>query len=188
MKQFKNLDEAIHYRPTCPLCGTETKATYAKLLVLEQKTIITFQLGEASIDVDYYGDDITWHSERSNIRNPVKEIFKVTVTCDGDWCSGYGFVLQVHVNPTENKMTGIYLNSESISIERGDELFEIKNIYATNKTEYDRFTKVDVDDGTIKMSGWQGRRNGTIILPLVPMDLSNPEKTLDRIKGLVVFS
>ncbi len=184
MKQFKNLDEAFHHHHSCPFCNEPMKLGYSRLLVLESKTIVTFQVGDATIDVDYYDNDVIWHSEKSK---PSKlEMFRVLTTCDS--CSKYGYVLQVHVDSDVMKVIGIYLNSETFSIELGDELYEIKNLYSTGKTTYDKFDRVNIDTETVKASGWSGRRNSTISFPLIPMDINNPEKTLDRIKGLVIFS
>jgi hypothetical protein len=186
MKQFKNLDEALHYHYNCPVCGDVMKAGYSTLLVVDGKTTITFKLGDDSIAIDYYGDDIEWYSERNTSSQYVLDFFGIGVHCD--LCSKYAFSIRVQADRTKNKVVNICLNSETLSIEKGEDLYEIKNIYSLERTEYDKFTKVDIDDGTVKMSGYQGRRNGTITFPLIPLDLKNPEKTLERIKGLIVFS
>lgn len=186
MIQFKNLDEAFHHHYKCPMCGDVMTAAYSTLLVNQGKTTITFKLGDDSVVADYYGDDIEWFSERNTNSQYVLDFFGVSIRCDG--CSKYGYTIRVKADRSKKKIIDIVMNSESLSIEKDEDLYEIKNIYSLGRTEYDKFTKVDVDDGTVKMSGWQGRRNGTVVLPLIPLNLDDPEKTLDRIKGLIVFS
>lgn len=186
MKQFKNLDEAFHYHSTCPVCSGTMKTNYSQLLTSDGKTTIVFQLKDDSIEADYYGDDIKWYSERSTNSQYVLDFFGISIVCDG--CSKYSYTLRVCADRPKEKITSIHLNSESLSVEKNDELHEIKNIYSIKRTEYVKFTKVEEHTEVLSMSGWLSRRNGSISLPLIPLDLSNPEKTIDRIKGLIVFS
>lgn len=186
MIEFKNLDEAFRHHTNCPVCGEKMKANYSELHTSDGKTVIVFKLKDDLIEVDYYGDDVKWFTHEKNV-NPqyVLDFFGISITCDD--CSKYGYTLKICADRTNNKVTSIHLNSESLSIEKDKELYEIKNIYSLNRTEYIKFTKVEEHTEVLSMSGWLSKRDGTVSLPLIPLDLDNPEKTVERIKGLVIF-
>lgn len=209
MKQFQNLSEAFSYHSHCPLCQEPIEADYKEMAFDHTQgrdsIITTFLVGGDEISINYYSNQIVSYKENRPIHTNTSrgslgnyyvgstglkgggtEMFRVTASCGK--CGVYGYVLQMHVKLDEFKLIGIFLNSESLSIEEGDTLHEIKNVYATEKTEYDKFTKVDIDDGTVKMSGYRGRRNSTITFPLMPMDPENPQAILNRIKNLIIFS
>lgn len=210
MKQFKNLHEAFNYQSRCPLCSEPIEVDYKEQIANDSwdkpKIVTIFQLsGGDEISIDYYTNEVRSYTEAKsynyahgspsvakycsgnyNIYKSGTLFFGVNASCLG--CSKYGFTLQIAVDWASTLASGIFLNSESVSIEDGDALYEIKNIYATEKTTYDKFTKVDIDDGTVKMSGFQGRQNSTITFPLMPLDPKNPRALLDRIKKLIIFS
>ncbi|CAM6006092.1 unnamed protein product [Sphagnum balticum] len=62
--------------------------------------------------------------------------FMHALSIDCKNCSQYGYVLQIHVDLTVRKVAGLYLNSEWITIERDDIMYEIKDNYVTQKTYY----------------------------------------------------
>jgi hypothetical protein len=212
MKKFYNLDEALHYQPSCPLCGDSIEADYKEVSMDPDsrvtKVTATFLTSSASeVSIDYYHNNIVSYKEKSSYNSSYVtgtnttphfsakgsgfnkngfEIFGVSASCTK--CSMYSYVLQIHLDFKDWMAKYIFLNSESISIEEGETLHEIRNVYGTEKTEYDRFTKVEVDDGTVKMSGYSGRRNSTITFPLMPLDPKNPKALLNRIKTLIPFS
>lgn len=205
MKQFSNLYEAFHHQPRCPLCQDSLDPDYKEVSTNADKTAVTFIVGSDDVTIDYYDNQIVSHKSdrtlwnysnrgtpgnyyigKAGLQGSGTEMFKVTASCNK--CSKYGYVLQLHVRLDEGRLIGIFLNSESVSIEEGDTLHEIKNIYATEKTEYDKFTRFELHNETVDASGWSGRRNGTISFPLMPLDVKNPEMLLNRIKNLIVFS
>ncbi len=211
MRKFYNLDEAFHYQPSCPLCGESIEADYKELTMgsdLDSPSVVaTFLVGGDEVSIDYYHNNVISYKEKQNhqsiftigspsiihnstgnysLRKSGTDIFRVNVSCTQ--CCQYGYVLQVYIDWKEWGVVGIYLNSESISIEEGSTLHEIKNIYATEKTEYDKFTKMEIDEENLKMSGYMGRRNSTITFPLMPLDVKNPQALLNRIKTLIIFS
>lgn len=207
MKQFKNPEEAFQYQTHCPLCNEPIEADYKEISYDPSglKTVVTFNVGSDDLTIDYHTNEIVSHVETRDLwnyrNNPAAgnyhimkagligkgtEIFKVTASCGK--CGKYGYVLQMHVRLDERKLVGIFLNSESVSIEEGEVLHEIKNIYATDKTEYDKFTRVEVHNDTMDMSGWSGRRNGTVTFPLMPLDVKHPQILLSRIKNLIIYT
>lgn len=199
MKSFSCLDEAFHHQNTCPFCDKVITRGYTQISFNGGETLVEFSLYKASITLDYHSGEIREYStapafqEIATRSYPVyscngsaqsatragKELFRVICNCND--CGKYAYVLQVHVDMDLKKVIGIFLNSETFSFEKGSHLYEVKNIYATNKTEYSSFTNYELDEA--KPSDKQ-----SITLPLIPMDLSNPEKTLERIKTLIVFS
>jgi len=204
MKKFDNFHEALSYQPLCPFCRDTVGTDHQSLFLSGSETTITFRVGADDLTTGYFHNRVIsyqnnqdkWNNPKSGNYNIVKpglsgnglEMFKVVASCKGSHCSKYGFTLQVHLRLDEGKVIGIYLNSESISIEEEDILHEIKNNYSTEKTEYDRFSRVEIDNNTVKASGWAGRRNGTILFPLMPLDLREPDKLLQRVKNLVIYS
>lgn len=209
MKQFKNLNEAFNYQASCPVCDDPIEPDYKEKIVNSSwdrpkiVTIFTLQGGD-EVSIDYYTNEIltyteaksykttygnptmTVHTGNYNVYKSGQLIFGVNASCGK--CGTYGYSLQVIIDWESKLAAGIFLNAETISIEEGDTLHEIRNAYAVGKTEYDKFTKVDVDDGTVKMSGYSGRQNSTIYFPLMPLDVKNPQLLLKRIKNLIIFS
>jgi hypothetical protein len=103
-------------------------------------------------------------------------IRRLNIACSS--CSKYAYLVQVHISLDSNKIVALILNSESASIEDGVKLYEIKNIYTTEKTEMSTFhTHLSYQRGALDK----------VELPLVPLDLQNPLKTVERIKSLLVF-
>jgi hypothetical protein len=212
MKKFYNLDEAFSYQPNCPLCDEPIQLDYKEMTTEPDshvvKVVTTFITpGGNEVTIDYYHNNIVSYKEKQsqssifnigktgqipqftgnyNLKKGGIEAFGVNASCTK--CSKYGFNLQIWIDWKEWAVTIICLNSESLSFEEGNVLHEIKNIYSTEKTEYDKFTKIEIDDGVVKASGYHSRRNSTVTFPLIPMDLKNPEKFLQRIKTLVIFS
>ncbi len=212
MKKFYNLDEAFHYQDSCPLCNEPIEADYKEMSMGHDldstKVVATFITpGSDEISIDYYHNNIVSYKEKQSYRDIYSigspgiirqstgnyslrksgvEFFGVNASCTK--CSKYGYVLQMRLDWKEWMITGIFLNSESVSLERGDVLHEIKNVYATEKTEYTKFDRYEKYDETMRASGWTSKRDSTLTLPLISSDLSDPDKTLKRIKNLIIFS
>jgi hypothetical protein len=96
----------------------------------------------------------------------------LTINCNS--CCQYHYTLQVQADLTAMRLVGTYLNSETVSVEEGGIVHEVRNVYATDQTEYAAFPK----DGSSKKSS----------IPLVPLNLSNPKETVSRIRKLLIFS
>jgi hypothetical protein len=96
-----------------------------------------------------------------------------TVTCAK--CSMYDFTLQLFINLDDRNVTKAILNSESITIDDGNEnVYEIRNVYTLDKTEYTHINpKI---------------KSNTLKLPLVSDDMKNPSEVLERVKRLLIFS
>ena len=80
------------------------------------------------------------------------------------------------------KMTDILLNSEQLTIlDNKNIAHKISNIYPTDQTEY---YYGPIKDLIVNGVLYEGHR---ITIPLIHMDLEHPEKTLERLKTLLVF-
>lgn len=197
MKHFKNLHEAIQYHERCPFCAgkmvTDMDMTY------DENTLKAYlKFGTSKVIVDCVTNDIIQYSEYSAtdttysigcdipmvtkmsslpglITNGVN-YRKINVTCDD--CFKYGYMVQVLLSLDSRKIIGLVLNSETVSIENEAKLYEIKCIYTTEKTEMSTF-----HTHTSKQRGPLDK----VEFPLVPLDLQNPMKTVERIKNLLVF-
>lgn len=199
MTTFKTLDAAFNYRTHCPLCQEPIVKGYSSITEYDGEKTVEFDLGNTKVTIEYYGGKILEWREGSSFTEiittgtPVyasngsaqslsrsgKEVFRVICCCGK--CSCYAYILQVHMDMDEKRVVGVVLNSETLSFERGPLLHEIKNIYTTEKTEYTTFTNYESEDA-------KPHDKQTTVLPLIPMDLENPDKTLNRIKTLVLFS
>jgi len=89
-------------------------------------------------------------------------------------CNCYEYSLQLHIDLKEHHLSKIILNSETVTIEDGEDVHEIRNIYTMDKTEYTRISKNKSFD--------------TLKIPLVSENLFNPQETLIRLKKLLIFS
>lgn len=96
----------------------------------------------------------------------------LSISCSS--CCRFSYALQIHIDLTEGRIVGTYLNSETISVEEGTNVHEIKNVYSMDKTEYACFPK----DGSSKKSS----------IPLIPLNIEDPKETVSRIRKLLIFS
>lgn len=197
MKHFKNLHEAIQYHERCPFCAgkmvTDMDVTYDDN---SHKAYLKF--GASKVIVDCVTNDIIQYSEQSSVNTTYSigcgkpaiqswgasqglsttgiDYRRVSISCDD--CYKYGYLIQVIISLKDAKILGLFLNSESVSIEDGARLYEIKNIYATEKTEMSTFHQ--------HLSKQRGALD-KVEFPLVPLDLQDPMKTVERIKNLLAF-
>lgn len=216
MMPFHTLSQIFSYQPYCPLCKSCTAVFPGEVSRSDKwgpsgyhRATLTFYSGGSSADVDidtgmiidwretrqlerYYtigGDTASYSPSRyayanspgSGFSSSGIDIFRLTMGCQV--CHKYQYLIQVHLSFSERRFRVAYLNSESISFEETNGvLYEINNNYCTGKTEYIVFTRKyeGIPDGT---------PDGKICqLPLIPLNLRDPAKTLHRVKTLLVFS
>lgn len=197
MKQFKNLIEAINYHNTCPFCSGKM-STDMDLTYDENSLKAYLKFGNSKVIVDCVTNAIIQYSELSSTNTTYSigcgkpavqqwgaaqglstngiDYRRVSISCED--CYKYGYLVQVLISLSEAKIVGLFLNSETVSVEDMARLYEIKNIYATEKTEMATFHQ-----HTSRQKGPLDK----VEFPLVPLDLQNPMKTVERIKKLIVF-
>ncbi len=197
MKQFKNLPEVLAYQSTCPFCSKRMMPGLD--MTYDENSVKAYlKFGDSQVTVDCNNNNILECREVSGIntlytfqKTPTFQYIgstmmglsksgvdmrRLLVSCEE--CSKYSYLVQVHLSLEQRKIVGLYLNSETASIEDGARLYEIKNIYATEKTEMSTFhTHLSNQHGALDK----------VEFPLVPLDLQNPMKTVERIKKLIVF-
>lgn len=189
---FSTFKEGINYKSACPLCKSP--------LHINDRDLATdygheFRGGTPKISffINQREDDtVTVDPETDEVelvlRNRMPErisgtsftpptyngklIHALHLNCNS--CCQYSFTLQVHLNLTKSKLIGIFLDSESMSIEECSMVHEINNSYSTNKTFYSYFDK----EGDSKK----------VFLPLIPLDHYSPQETIARIRKLLIFS
>lgn len=200
MKQFYSFKSAIEHHVNCPSCQSLLQINDRDLAVdlgyryREGKEKITFHLDQReqdtiTIDPETEEVEIILHNRLPfttlGVNGiPAKHYPVVTPTYDGKfyhaltldckYCCKYSYTLQLQFSLKPCKLLGAYLNSENLSLEEGKVVHEIKNVYATEQTHYTHFAK----DGDCKR----------ITLPLIPLNLDNPQETVNRIRKLLIFS
>lgn len=198
MTQFKHISDAIQYRKICPLCMGEVSVDYfTKIEHCHNygKSTITWETKSEKIVANLFTNEIEdfilkkeydtifginahstyqFRHSNSNVLNGIT-FLRLILNCTK--CEQYDCIFQVHIDIKNNKIFNIVLNSESIAIEDHKKTHEITSSYALNKTEYTYFETGDYLS-TVKY----------IDLPFIPIDITNPHNTLNRIQSLIVFS
>jgi hypothetical protein len=182
MIEFKSLKEAIAYHTNCVVCQ-------AKLSMNDRDLADRFSTNDDEL-IFYISpnlrDTITISKETDQITHIYEGwlgsrfIHGLSFHCEE--CCQFAYNFQIHMDLGLKKITGIFLNSESISIEDGKDLHEIKNIYSTKKTEYSYFPNELGDP--MQTSGYKG----SIEFPLIPLNLIKPMETVARIRKLIIYT
>jgi hypothetical protein len=200
MKKFESFQDALAYQTKCPICQTGLKIDNleTKVTVERDRTIVTWESPSTKLCVDISSNIIlNMHVTRSMSYSPTYSIGTRHVTYvpshsqQGQTSSGhlmerliigcrkccqYEYVVRVIVEPPKLDKMVLLLNSESITLDDKDITHEIRNIYSFGQTEYTRYANAIAPDSK------------SIRIPLIPMELQNPLKMLERIKTLVLFS
>lgn len=97
-----------------------------------------------------------------------------TISCFS--CSMYDYTLQLFIDLKAKQVIQANLNSEFVTIyyENDENIYEIKNIYDIEKTEYTHVAPT--------------LRARTLELPIISDNMKSPDDLLKRIKTLLVFS
>lgn len=201
MKKFTSLSEALAHKPTCPCCH-ENLSFDADVVSKTNSSgfddiTITFNFENTLLEVDYVTGHVKKYCETRSLEKvyrtdhekpayiygnfqPFANIFGATVSCHS--CRDYRYLLQIHTS--KEKITDIYLNVEYLSLkDSSGTLHEIKNNFFVKTTEYTYFRPYPKGS---KSSGFE--INNTITLPLIELSASDPQKTLNKIKTLIIFS
>jgi hypothetical protein len=203
MKQFLRLLDALKYRTHCPLCNNKLQVNGRDLVqdydINNPQQKIAFELSGSADDI-LYVDPITekielvignkkpqlsWGNHPSAISGGTTKsayyayhgVFGHALTIECEKCSFYSYTLQFWADLERSRITGIFLNSETVSWEdEANILHEIVSSYATNKTRYSYFGPETSQD------------DGQIVLSFIPVDVNNPKEAVSRIRNLIIFS
>jgi len=202
MIKFYSFMEAIAYRANCPFCtkglvvndrDLVSSSYHQNYATGEAYPIYTFYIGKSTDDVmclnpfteeleirysnkfDMYGmKNIGVYNGQTFAPPNYDGLFYHALTLNCNSCCRYHFTLQIHADLGNRRLIGTYLNSETISVEEGGIVHEVRNVYSTDKTEYACFPK----DGSSKRSS----------IPLIPLNIADPKETISRIRKLLIFS
>lgn len=175
MKEFKNLQEAFDYRTLCPFCEKQISPGWHSISFEEGgHYIVTLISGSTSFRIGLIDNKVYQMSDPSIMNGTF--IFRVVSVCSH--CTKYSHVIQVHVDIGTMKAIGFFLNSELVHVEDSSRRYEINNIYATEKTKMTTYyTLLSQSHPPID----------SVEMPLIPLDMKAPLKTVERIKSLLVF-
>jgi len=207
MKQFNNLMEAVAYHRQCCLCNGIMVHGLKIEFDLKKHPGFKWNLSENVdsetddwVTIDIYTNEITYYEQS---RRYDEELFHGTdgpynlrykkvsytgysgtmyeslrVACGS--CRNFSYTIQVVMDLTAKKLTGIFLNDEFIRHEDANRhIHDIRNAYVIEKTEYTYYKESTSEDDSTKR---------TISIPLISMNLKNPADTVAKIKKLVIFS
>ena len=201
MTAFYNLDEAFGYRRYCPCkhCGHTLFPEVATIVHSDGNQSVKLALGGNTLTVGLYSNAvISYEEERQNqtvyslsgsylsrtnrsynlhsLSKQGTDMFPVTVSCNN--CHRYNYVLQVMVNLSQGCLVGLVLNSETIVVDDYVKMYTIKTIYTTQKTE--------MEIRHLHLSQYH-EPEAKIEYPMIPLNIEEPMKTVERLKKLTVF-
>jgi len=192
MIQFKTFLEAISYHTNCVICQEKLSINDRDLVDYDTKLSIndrvckpekiSFYISQRNDDIvslDTNTDEISFVAPEYSASHGVF-IHGLTLHCED--CCQFAYNIQIHMDLGQKKLIEIFLNSESISVEDGRDLHEIKNIYAMKKTEYNYFPN------ELAEPQQESKYKGRIIFPLIPLNLINPMETVNRIRNLIIYT
>lgn len=212
---FYNLQHAFDFRPHCPFCSDrmliegryKIETSFNDRLYTVSKTVrhdstritwrtqdgeeIVFNPNDSAIEIVYhYSNDVTvdgsigYASARFNPSHT--NIYdghlyeKMRFKCDN--CGDYEYMVQIIIDVGKKSIDDIVLNHEKIEWkDNNNQIHRVRNVYTYDETEYTTFYPGDCKYGKVK-----DYKQTT--LPLIPLNLDEPQKTIDRIKTLVLFS
>jgi hypothetical protein len=201
MTQFYSLIQALDYHRCCPLCESRLlvdESEFAERLEYPDGhpyQRYAFRLDYKSSDILYvnpytnevelklvrdtytsptYGDSTAYIGKTPSYKS-YNGVLYMGLTSSCPKCCQFTYTLKLLINLNERRLEATFLNSETVSLDDKGVTHEIRNVYSTGHTEY-FYTKED------------SRKEMAITLPLIPLDLNNPKKTLERIRTLLIFS
>ena len=128
----------------------------------------------SDFDISYIGKSPLKYSGGSSYGNYAGTVYEALESgCSS--CHNFSYVVQLVIDMENYMIKHLFLNSESINWTDADsQMHNIKNIYTMRKTECALYK------GTDKCQH--------ISIPMIPLNLSNPHETMQRIKILNTFS
>lgn len=197
---FPDIKQALDYHKYCPFCDAALTINSAQMVedfVWQGNQKLSFYLSGGNnediltidphtneVEISVFGREITRHmytGGKSKGRyatnrhpHPRSGTLFQGVRAECEKCFLFMCVWQLCINLTDKVLYNVILNSERVSLEQNGMLYEINNVYSTKQTHFISH----LADGSPKES----------ILPLIPLDLKNPEDTLSRIRGLLIFT
>lgn len=200
MIEFGSLQCALNYRNSCPLCDAELTIDDVRnyssyfdynirpgTFVLDKPDLkATIDLRDDQIlEFKYYPATNAMGAMIGN--HPINGVLyeKIVKGCDN--CSQYTYCIQILFDFNKKNIKSTNLNSETITFWSQEEpgtIHEIRNNYNFNQTEYHYYNGQKIS----KLNQMYPPNETGMKIPLIDLDVSNPFKTLQRIKTLITFS
>lgn len=185
MKQFSTVREALSLHTHCPCCRDYLTVKDSPSSIFSYATRkITFPMSggdQVSVNCDNNDVSLTLCSKPSFDPFYATQRLSALRSYDGimyeginpvcHTCRKFSYGITVKIDLNDMKISGIFLNSETIVVYDTKGSHEVRNVYWN-------------DQSTTTYSC--GDKKETI--PLVPLNLSNPQETVDRIRKLLIFS
>ena len=199
LQHFNFPIDAIQYRSECPVCKSD--------MLIDPKDIVgpveyskndklVFELDHASDDmvfidtitgeltVSISGDSNRYTTGGSftvpNIKiYPTVMSEKITIKCRNH--GHYAYTIKFWLDFDLGKVADLYLESEFVKWKNYHEdlVHEVKNYYTSHITRYTYYNG---------LFDYQPFANMHVVdMPIIPLNLSNPEETVSRVKNLLAF-
>lgn len=179
MMTFSNLKDALSFITHCPVCGgclsVDSKNQHEDAngvkFPLSNKTNDAYLVNIDSGNVILIEDDSRRTQKRFLNFNGT---FWSALHVDCQDCFKFSIVYSVQFNTVAIVITRVDLNFMSVTFEENDLISEVRTSYGLGETwliTYDSCGKTK-----------------TTKLPMIDINLQNPEETLTRIRKLVIFS
>jgi len=198
LEHFNLPIEAIQYKIDCPICQCKLSIDPKDIVgpvAYSKNNRLVFELDHASDDmvlVDVMTGDIeisTQKNSRSYQTGTSSNVYlgSMYTNVNSESFTGscmvhdhYSYTIRMWIDLELRKVADIYLASEFIMCrDASDIVHEVNNYYESQITKY---------------SYYKGSYNykpfaelNVVELPIVPLNLSNPEETISRIQNLLIF-
>lgn len=191
-KEFLSIDDGLNYMIRCPNCNSlmeiNDRDAEVKTITNSNATItskLEFDLYSADLlIVDFESGSCEIKSDSYNLYSGGVLHQRLGIECND--CCQYYYVLNLKIDLETMLVSGLYLDSETLTVEKDHIVYEIKNSYSIGQTHYSVIKRIREAKG--KVTHIIDSIDKTIDLPLVPLDVFNPDETLKRINNLIIFS
>lgn len=175
MIEFKSLLEALEYHPVCPLCQ-RVMTLDCKAWAIGRKGYLLFDINSpADLRIEIASHTITAvPNSKMGPYSPLGSTKCLSLTIDCSQCSMFGYTLFLVVGSINLKLINIALKSETVRwTDEHNNLHEVESIYDVH-SKYTFFPSNKIDRRTT--------------IPLIPINIHNPQETIDRARTLATFS
>jgi hypothetical protein len=199
LQHFNLPIDAIQYRSECPICQSEMSIDPKDIvgpIEYSKNNRLVFELDHASDDmvfVDVLTGDLRVSINRDSSRyltggafaTPNIKVYpnvmteSLTIKCQGH--EHYSYTIKLWLDFDLGKVADLYLESEFLKWKDYNEniAHEVRNYYTSHTTKYNYY------NGSFDYRPFANLH--IVDIPMVPLNLSNPEETVSRIKNLLIF-
>lgn len=178
--KFNSLKEALQFQTNCLFCEKELTVDSKNTsgyndrfrFVISSSSDEAFIVDKETENVILVKDVKLSPSKRKSLN--FNGQFWTSMHIDCEDCGRFSYVLQLKFDIDRLSLVDVELNAMSVTFEENDLVSEIRNLYSLEETWLITYNS----SGDTKATK----------LPLIQIDLGDPEKTLARVRKLVVYS